>query len=94
MLPAPAQALLSLPHAGAEVTVCKQGPRTAKDKVPAQEKLQPGLGSFLQGCYKELNIHSFEAAFGQGTDSLDSYKAAPAKGAAEAAQEERSLSAA
>lgn len=73
--------------------MCKQGPRTAKDKVPAQEKLQPGLGSFLQGCYKELNIHWFEAAFGQGTDSLDSYKAAPAKGAAEAAQEERSLSA-
>lgn len=45
-------------HAGGEVIVCKQGPGTANDKVPAQEKLQPGLGSFLQGCYKELNIHS------------------------------------
>lgn len=62
--------------------MCKQGPGTASDKLPAQEKLQPGL---LQGIK-----HSFEAAFGQGTDSLDSYKAAPA---AEAAQEERSLSA-
>lgn len=38
--------------------MCEQGPGTANDKLPAQEKLQPGLGSFLQGCYKELNIHS------------------------------------
>lgn len=66
--------------------MCKQGPGTADDKLAAQEKLQPGL---LQGIK-----HSFEAAFGQGTDALDSYKAGPAKGAAETAQEERSLSAA
>lgn len=55
------QALLSLPaapSAGGEVTVCKQGPGTANDKLPAQEKLQLGLGSFLQGCSRELNIHS------------------------------------
>lgn len=71
---------------GQEVkSLCKRGPGTANDKLPAQEKLPAGL---LQGIK-----HSFEAAFGQGTDSLDSYKAGPAQGAAEAAQEERSLSA-
>lgn len=77
-------------RAGGEVTACKQGPGTASDKLPAQERLQPGLGSFLLQGIK----HSLEAAFGQGTDSLDSYKADPAKGAAGAAQEEKSLRAA
>lgn len=52
--------------------------------------------SFSQAWAGQLQgiKHSFQAAFGQGTDSLDSYKAGPAKGAAKAAQEQRSLSAA
>lgn len=50
---------------------------------PGEASARPGL--FPAGLLQGIK-HSFQA------DSLDSYKADPAKGAAEAAQEERSLS--
>lgn len=56
---------------------------------PGEASARPRL--FPAGLLQGIK-HSFQAAFGQQADSLDSYKADPAKGAAEAAQEERSLS--